>query len=234
MTAEDERDVVAQLLEVAELRGIKPLEARRFILKATNKHELLRKWRAAYALESARAIKAAEDRELDKFAEKAWDRHRVIQERTRGQLRSQRATMRLGQRLDLVLAQVELAPGLATPDFVPSGDHTAESVEPPSAEALDFTAHLAVIRSRVEAIEAEWDAFRGYGPARNWAMASGDDKDKEILSSKWRGIHSREVAEAAPWLGSERTIRRVRAESGLNTSGEERVKSHSRGQRDGQ
>ncbi|MDE2105756.1 MAG: hypothetical protein KGL39_51505 [Patescibacteria group bacterium] len=217
-------DIDAQLRDIAAKLGMRALDARRAILHADDKRDLLRSWRATYARESATIERHADEKELDRFAEKARERHIKVQDQARAELVARRRHMRPGERLDAVLIDALVSPGLPTPDFIPSGSHGGTSTAPPDAESIDFDpSHMIVISSRLEAMEAERDAARGLAPARNWAMASSEQKDTEILSARWRGVHADVVSEAAPWLGSARTIRRIRSEHGLDVRGHERV-----------
>lgn len=80
--------------------------------------------------------------------------------------------------------------------------------------------HWKFVENYTEALEAEWDSFMGRGAAKSWWMASTEEKNRELLT-KYVGMHSREVAKIAPWLGSERTITKIRSEAKLKpTTGE--------------
>ena len=69
--------------------------------------------------------------------------------------------------------------------------------------------HWRFVENYVTALETEWDEFMGHGAAKNWWLASTEEKNRELLA-RYVGMHSREVAKVAPWFGNERAITRIR------------------------
>lgn len=212
-------ELFTELLALAKLRGIKPLDARKAILKTEDPLALRSTWREAYRRESARILIRADERELDRMADEGRVRHAQHQRAFQQETRARRKHLTLGHRLDDALAKITILPGLATPDFVPSGSSAPQAEAPPVAEHLEIETHLKVIESRIELIEAELDSAQGHSTVKNWAMATSDEKDREILSKRWAGVHSRDIASANPELGTERAIRFVRSRAGLTNYG---------------
>jgi hypothetical protein len=104
---------------------------------------------------------------------------------------------------------------------------SGEGMGPPAAETLDVGEHLRVIATKIADIERAIDIYRGVTVEADRKNMRTFEKDKILFGSKdqpseFVGMHARDVAEAAPYLGSERTIRRLRAERDLNVYGYER------------
>ena len=217
---EDDRteDVVVALTAVGRSLGIRALDIRRAIRDSNDKEELLKRWRRAHSRATSRIERHIEESALDGYADAAHERDAERRRTLAHERQARRRAQPIGRRLDRVLSEIATSPGMSTGSYVPSGSRAPQSSAPPPADTLDVSSHLRVIEARIEAIEDEWDAFRGLGVVKNWAMASGEEKDREILSPRWRGVKSAIVSEAAPYLGSARTIERVRRAASLRPS----------------
>ena len=215
----DEEQVVDQLYELAHLRGIKPAAARDAIERSRDKRALLRRWRRAHQADSRRIVREIDDAAHQRMVEESERAHAVVRDGARQERERARSRMRLGQRLDVALAEAQSLSGVSAVSF---GDviskGAAESSVPRGGPAIEgLETHLFVIRARVEMIEADLDHYQGLVPARQTSQMSTEDKDAMIVSQEMEGHTPEEISEAYPFLGSPLTISRKRREHGLKT-----------------
>lgn len=157
-------------------------------------------------------------------AERRRDVYRDERGALEASLRRRREEMPLAERLARLIARIgaiqTTRAGRIERGRGGGGDD--DQAGPPAAETLDVTRHLRVIETRIRDMELELDQYRGITASGPRANMRTFEKDKLLFSAEFRGMHSRDVAEAAPYLGSERTIRRLRSAEGLDTYGNPR------------
>ena len=202
--------------------GIKAAAIKDAVERTDDLKALWRRWRNDYK-NAERRISAKDDRVwADKNAEEANERHRELQRLHADSRRATREKMTLGSRLDALMASVvtEPGPGVTRVGDTPvrsSGDAGHRPPDPAefrSRLGMTPSAHWLWILRHIEQFEEDWDEFMGRGPSKSWATATSDEKDREIIKN-YRGVHAREVAMIAPWLGSRRKIESVRAAAKL-------------------
>ena len=165
---------------------------------------------------------AVDHRWLDSHAE---ERRRRWQEERRaldGMLAREREALPLWDRIKAVLeeaARLQGAPaGPITSSTSTSDERSPGGRRPPSGDTVDLSEHLVVIEARVREMERELDVYSGRtADARARRQLDGDEKDR-ILREQYEGVHYTVVAEAAPFLGSARTVFRHRRNMGLKGS----------------
>ena len=221
-----EQDIVAALHHWAGKLGIKPLDARAAILAADDKHALLRRWRRTHAAATRRILADDERKRDEAVAEQAREGHRDAQRQHADIRRAKRTAMTLGARVDALFAAwaTEAGGGVAQTGDTPvrSSTSAGEPSDPNPIKPLGLALgdHRLWFQRRVEDLEAAWDEYCGLGVARSWTMATREEKDRELLG-RYRGVHSSVVSQIAPYLGSKRSIEKVRAEADLKpTTGE--------------
>lgn len=146
-------------------------------------------------------------------AEKAQERFqdaRGVYERER---KAERRRMSLPARLQRALDAIKRLSTVPAAQ-IEAGVHGGErDFAPKPAETLDVSGHLRVIQARVEAIEEDLDVAQGLARSRDVVRMHGFEKDR-IIIEECEGMRAEDVAEAYPYLGSERTIRRIRSLNG--------------------
>lgn len=166
------------------------------------------------------------------WVDRESDRRREIGENERAALeallRRGREEMPLPARLQAVLSQIAMIQTAPAPRIVREPRSAeARGMGPPAAETIDVEHHLVVIRTRIQDIEHELDLYRGLTTAPQRQNLRGFEKDKLLFGtpdqpSEFVGMHADDVAQAAPYLGSARTIRRLRADRDLDIYGRPR------------
>jgi hypothetical protein len=145
-------------------------------------------------------------------------------------LRRSREELPLAERLAKVLGQIaRLQTRPAGPiGRSPGGGGKATSREPPAAEHLEgIHRPLRLITAHIATLEHLVDVHLGITVAKTRQNLTGPDKDRILFGadgepSDFEGMHADDVAEVAPYLGSSRTIRRLRADRGLDIRGHPR------------
>lgn len=216
MTEQDE--VIEELFALAHRRGIKPQNAREAIEKSTDPKALLRRWRRAHEAEGRRLIAAQERREAEEVAEESRERHGTRQEAELRRRQFARSCMRLGQRLDVALAEAACVSGIPSNmgSFgmkIKGINNGGPALRPEPLE--DLEKHLFVIEARIKMVEQDLDHARGLGPSAQTVMMTTAEKDAMIL--RHTGRTPEEINEAYPWLGSPFTIAKVRKMHGLHS-----------------
>lgn len=158
---------------------------------------------------------------IESEAERRRDVYRDERGALEASLRRRREELPLAERLARVIAQIGALQTSAA-GRIERGRGGEADHAPATPESINVSSHLRVIETRIRDMELELDRFRGITSSGPRANMRTFEKDKLLLSDEFRGMHSRDVAEAAPYLGSERTIRRLRANEGLDTYGHPR------------
>jgi hypothetical protein len=91
-----------------------------------------------------------------------------------------------------------------------SAEASEQQIGPPRADQLHTDRHLRVIESRIAQIERSIDEHLGLNAPLNTQAMMSHEKDREIL--RLEGWSPEDIHDAYPWLGSPRTIRKVRGE----------------------
>lgn len=172
-----------------------------------------------------RVDRAYEDRQAAARRE-VYDSERQALEAS---LRRQREQTPLPERLARIMSQIarfQTRPAGAIARTGSSGK--PESGEPPRADQLDGAdRHVRMIAAHVRELEHLVDVHQGVTQAKTRQNLTGVEKDRILFGatgepSEFEGMHSDDVAEAAPYLGSPRTVRRLRAQRGLDIRGRPR------------
>lgn len=103
----------------------------------------------------------------------------------------------------------------ATVNIGRSSKSAESDTKPPDASTIDVSRHLRVIEARLREMETEIDTYLGLDTDRVRGRMISNDKDKMICSKEFEGMRPEDLSEAYPFLGSPRTIRRVRSDGGL-------------------
>ena len=145
------------------------------------------------------------ERTREKFSEA-----RGVYERER---KAERRRLGLPARLQRALDTIKRLPTVSAA-HIAAGVHGGDrDFAPKQAETLDVSGHLRVIQARVEAIEEDLDVAQGLARSRDVVRMHGFEKDRIILE-ECEGMRPEDVEAAYPYLGSARTIRRIRSLNG--------------------
>jgi hypothetical protein len=227
--------LIDDLYNLGFLLGIKPLDIKTAVEAVDDKRDLLCRWKRTYRNAERRISAADERRWANENAEEANERHTELQREQAESRRAARERMTLGQRIDALRAETVLEPGPGVAALgstkVLGGEGDQAPPDPGEFVTMfemrvgggkDWTlrTHWRFVENYITSLEGEWDEFMGHGAAKNWWLASTEEKNRELLA-RYVGMHSREVAKVAPWFGNERAITRIRSEAKLKpTTGE--------------
>ncbi len=206
----------AELYRLGDKLGIPREAVTDAITKCGDDNEvraLRRKWRSrAVGLDNQFARKLRVEQE-DRWAAEALVTHgETMVQATRDRHRDRRR-LTLGSRLDQAMAGLGALSTVGAPRPSSGGGRSSERpAGPPPAVAVDVSAERTALTVLVELIEDRWDAERGLLAPVDYAKMPVADKNR--LLARLEGVHSREVAELFPFLGSQRTVENYRREWG--------------------